>query len=335
MIEENKEEVQEREEGNLKTVGGYNDGNLTRATNDDIFASEFNTMMTYRRNNGGATNSKFTIPSITIPNLSKLLENTHNTFYARVLNIEEPYYDTLNNNLVEVLKDRTIKQRKALNNGTFRKDEDGKVALFDYHLESDSYAIRSLINIHKSNYQKNEDGSFVTDRKGNKVRYTETKGFGYIDYEVENNKRYFIYSIPKKYLYKANMTALVLSVHKHPSSYYGYKIAFVNGMYYYLCVINYKREQNDNTTRILGISNKVDYRPEINEILQYWQGIGKYKGQSPYIFNMNLTKVPYASGNIANNIGCMYFRGKLTMENFESRSVESFDTNVEDINGDD
>ena len=121
------------------------------------------------------------------------------------------------------------------------------------------------------------------------------------------------------------MTALVLSSRVHQSSYYGYKLAFVNGLYYYLNVISYKREQNDNTTRILGIADKVDFKQEIQEILQYWQGEGKYRGKvKPYMFDTSITEMQYASGKISKNLGCMFFRGKLAMESYESRSVEPF-----------
>ena len=314
------------EETGTRTGGSFNDGNLVRDTNDDVFATEFNVMMTYRKTHGGETNPEFSIPAIKVPNLPTLLKVDHKGLFASVLNIQEPYYNKLNNNLVEVIKDRSFKQRKSLNDGSFRKDENGNIAYFDFKVDSDSYIVRTPINIRKSNYERNEDGSIKTDRRGSKVRYYDPSGFAFIDYEddEETKIRYFYYSVPKKYLYKANMNALVLSTTAHRSSYYGYKLAFVNGLYYYLCVINYKREQNDNTTRVLGVANKVDFKAEIQEILSYWQGIGKYKDTKPIMFNSVLTEIPYASGKLARNLGCMYFRGKFAVETYEARSTEPF-----------
>ena len=319
------ESIEEVEETGTRVTGSYNDGNMVRGSNDDVFAAEFSVMMTYRKNNGGATNPAYSIPNIQVPKLPTLIKTKERSLYAKVLNISELYYDKLNEQLVEVIKDRIIKYRKPLNDGSYQKDEDGKVKLFDYHVDADSFVVKTTVNIRKSNYVRNSNGEFELDRSGKKIRYTESKGFGYIDYEDVDGVRYFLYSVPKKYLYKANMTALVLSSHAHPSSYYGYKLAFVNGLYYYLCVIKYRREQNDNTSRVLGIADKVDFKPEISELLTMWQGLGKYKGKvKPYMFNTHITEIPYASGNLSKNVGCMFFRGKLAMETYESREIEPF-----------
>lgn len=307
-----------------RTVGGYNDGNITRDTNDDIFAVEFNAMMRSRANGGGASAKEFQIPFIPVPDLG-LSQPGQGLLYATVQGLNVPYYSALNGQIVEVLRDRTKTYRRALNDGSWQKGTDGKVKLFDYHVDAASYIIRTAVNIRKPNYVLNEDGSVKVDSTGNKVRYVDPKGLAFIDYEDVEGRRYFYYSVPKTCLYKANMTALALSNNPHMANcYYGYKIAFVNGVYYYLIVMNYRRNQNDNTTRVLGISNKVDYTAEIRETLSAWQGVGKYKGQKPFMFDSRITEVPYSNGKISNNVGLMYFRGKLVVEAYLSNSNEPF-----------
>lgn len=320
MYDENElastESVETAEEMSTKVSGRFNDGNMSRDTNDDVFASEFSVMMTYRRNNGGATNPAFLIPNIAVPKIPSLTKTSNRTIFAMVDGITCEFYSDLNKAFVEVSKDRVTTQRKVLNNGEYIM-EDGKVKQYDYRIDPDSFMIITPVNIHRRNYIVDENGVAKTDTKGRKLRYTDPKGFGYIDFEVRDGIKYYKYEVPKSCLRIANMVALVLSARQHPSSYYGYKMAFVNGNYYYLCVINYKREQNDNTTRVLGVANRVDLLPEIKELLMFWQGKGRYKGKKPYMFDTRITALPYTTGNNSNNVGCMFFRGKLAMEAFE------------------
>lgn len=314
-----------------KVAGGFNDGSYARETNDDIFIVEFNAMLRNCINNSQSKYAKLNIRNMPMLNMPTLIQGGAKQLYATVLHIKEPYYNRLNDALVIVLRDRTFGVRKALNNGEFIKDEKGKAKLFDYKVDGDSFIVKTRINIHKSNYVLDENGKPKLTAHGEKIRYSESTGFAYLDYVDEEGTRYYFYSVPKKYLFKANMTALVLAVHPHPNSYYMYKIAFRNGHYYHLCVIDYKREQNDNTTRVLGVANKVDYKAEINELLAFWQAEGKYKGKTPPVmFDTEITEIPNSTGDYAKNIGCMFSRGKLPVESYEQRSTIPFDATAED-----
>lgn len=300
---------------------------MPNKTNDDIFIDEFSKMMTYRRNSGGATNEKYALPNIPIPDFPHLIKGNTLAHYARVGKITEPYFSELNMQLVEVLPDRTWNKKQALSTGGWRKDSKGEYMTTEVSIAPNSRLIKSNVNIQLRNYEVDANGNIRKDGRGNNIKHTLSDGFAYYDYESKGNERSFVYTIPKANLFKANMTALVLSLNKRSNCYYGWRIAFTNGVYMHLSVINFVRSQCDNTTRVLGIGNKVDYRDEIAELVNMWATQG-------FLFDKEITQVGYreAHVNAPDNLSFTYYTGSLSIEAYTA--LQSADCVTFDIDSD-
>lgn len=300
---------------------------MPNRTNDDIFIDEFSKMMTYRRNSGGSTNEKYALPNIPVPDFSHLIKGNTLAHYARVGKIEEPYFSDLNMQLVEVLPDRVWNKKQALSSGGWRKDSNGEFVTTEVSIAPNSSLIKSNVNIQLRNYEVDAVGNIRKDSRGNSIKHTLSDGFAYYDYEAVGNERFYVYAIPKANLFKANMTALVLSLNKRSSCYYGWRIAFTNGMYMHLSVINFVRSQCDNTTRVLGIGNKIDYKDEIAELVRLWDASG-------LLFDREVTQVGYreAHANAPDNLSFVYYRGGLSAEAYTA--LQSVDCATFDIDSD-
>lgn len=303
---------------------------LSDRTNDDIFIEEFSNMMAFRRNSGGASLERFQLPNIPVLDFPDLLKINKITYYAKVAGIEEPFFNALNTTMVEVLKERTYEQKLVLSNGTYRKDANGKFMTKTVSIDTDFVLVKSPVNINLSNYEHTANGAIKTNAKGEKVRYRASDGYMYVDMEKDiKGNIIYVYAIPKSCIFKANMTALVLSIHKRSNCYYGWRVAFANGVYMYLSVINFSRSQCDNSTRVLGIANKLDYSNEIKALFGLWKA-------NNITFDNQITEVSYrmVHNNVPDNLGYVYFKGNLAEEDFQAlqgQESEQYNTDSDNL----
>lgn len=221
-------------------------------TLDDMFCREFIKMMNDRKANYGV----MPLPDIPVP--KKFLDfNISTRDSCIVTGISDEYYSKLNNTEPRLWGTGKLNRRKFDYQGKFMHDkETGSYLLEEVPVPRDSVAIISDIRLGVPNkYKPNEEG------------------FAYVDY-VTNKKEqkvYYVYLVPRRYCYKLNETALILSYNKHRLYYKGISLALQNGSYIYIYVIPFKPTTSvKRNYRILCTKSSVDYTDELKELQYYW-----------------------------------------------------------------
>lgn len=217
------------------------------ATNSDLlFFGEFKALINDRRN--GHLN--IPLDSITIPPLPNLIEGIPSNPIIFVMGIEKKYFSLLNNSKAELL-DLSDKKKITPNK----------------NISKHCVLIASKIFIGMVNETK------LKNFKNSKFNY-----IGCI--EKENGEKSCIYIIPKKYVYKINICALILTSKKVDEFYNGFKLIKQDGESIYLYVIPYQyKKYNYN---ILALKYSSNFNKEIKLILNHWI-------KKSYIFDFNLT----------------------------------------------
>lgn len=167
-------------------------------------------------------------------------------------------YKQLNKTVCEIVKPGVaIKKRKVdLIHKNFMI-KDGKYVLEDVKIPSNSKCIISDINL-KLPYKYS----------------TKEQGFGYVDFYSRDNKTKYMYFIPKKYMYRVNQLALVLSV-KNMKNYMGKGYWSWDFGTIFLHVIPYRSGRSYIGSKVLATSYKMsDFDSKVETILKYWQDIG-------------------------------------------------------------
>lgn len=145
--------------------------------------------------------------------------------------IKEKFFERLNNTEVQLLLGKTVlPKRQVKSDGQFRKDAQGKYVTEQVLVPSGSVPVVSGLSIGLKRF-------VVTD--GVKREWKVPKGFKYVDYFEQNGKRWYIYILPKGYVYRVNMNALIVSYNKLRTYYHGARLAMQNGTYLYLFVAPY------------------------------------------------------------------------------------------------
>ena len=149
--------------------------------------------------------------------------------YVHIAGIKEQYFDKLNEGNF-ILYTEKLKRRKFDYKREFMVDKKtGEVMTEDVQMPTGCLAIMTTIKIGVPN----------------KYKPTTDEGFSYIDYAVDDDGvTKFIYTIPKKYCYKCNQTALILT-NSDIRALYGYKIPFTVGAEYKLLVVKYSSVFNN------------------------------------------------------------------------------------------
>ncbi|MGF2715376.1 hypothetical protein ACQUY5_24495 [Bacillus cereus] len=159
-------------------------------------------------------------------------------------------------------------------------------------------------NVYHNNGEKKAETTY-TAKEGNAIiittenlqlpyRYRPTdKALEYIDYRETNGIRTFIYSIPKKYLYRTKQTALVLAQNTKRSHYGGLKLTLTNGhsIYLYIVSLGNVREREGNVALVTKTGN--DYAVELQKLQEYWL-------QRGIIFPKNVLELEIPIGDTTN-----------------------------------
>lgn len=226
-------------------------------TNDSIFAREFKAMMDGRR----SLTSGFKLSVLPLPVIDTMLQGVPKGRMALIRGIKELFFDRLNNQDVQLVGRTSLQKRQVLSDGTFRLDNNGQFVYDQIPVSHNCIAILSPISI---GIRRFVDGQ----------EHRPSDGFRYVDYiESPNNSRRYIYIVPKQFVYRLELCALIITSNKRRVFYKGCRLALQNGNYVYLYVIPYKYRANMDA-RVLGVKSSFNFDKEVTAILNYWAETG-------------------------------------------------------------
>ena len=164
---------------------------------DKLFMQEFRQMMIDRYNMYG-TDPRFLINNLPLPHIPSLKAGVNGAF---IKGIREPYFDKLNKSVV------TIEKRQAWSKKVYDQYgkvlcTNGKITVKECPIPQGSIVVSSTVNIQLPNTKC----IGVTKQK-----YVPSDGFLYVDFEEKNGARLYYYAVPKQFVYKLNLCALILT----------------------------------------------------------------------------------------------------------------------------
>lgn len=273
-------------------------------TNDSLFHKEFRDMMNGRR----SLAVNFDIRKLPLPELNTIGKGAPKRKMALVRGVKEQFFERLNKSEVQLVGRTTLRKRQVLPDGTFRKDKEGNYEFKDVPVSHGCVAVLSSISI---GLKRTVDGKV----------HTVSEGYRYVDYVETKQGRKYIYILPKEFVYRLNMCALVLTPNKRRSYFHGFKLALQSGTYVYLYAIPYTyREQMDAC--VLGVKSGFDFTQETNAIIRHWMNMG-------VIFNLTVTALE-GQVNGETNVGFSELEGTIVSEDYK-RFGESMATEKEDV----
>ena len=230
-------------------------------TLEEMFVKEFNQMMNQRR----ANTPLFDVFKLDLPQGVEGEINKRDM--VLIHGITEEYYKGLNDTEAILWSDGKLVRRKFDYQGKFIK-KDGRYETQEVTLPHECVAVISDENIAVP------------------VKFKSKEAFEYVDCIQKQNpdgtktiKR--VYIVPRTYCYKLAQTALVMSLTKLRSYYFGGSYSLQNGYTLYMYVIPYRpRATVARNYRVISTKTDIDYSEEINKIIGYWNSRG-------YLFNAN------------------------------------------------
>lgn len=265
------------------------------ASLDRVFVREFRDMMNVRRSIVLSMEHGFSLSDIPVPVLNCSHMGVPKRPLALVKGVKEKFFERLNGREVYLVGKTMLKKRQVLSDGTFRRDSNGNFVYMHVPVNKDCVAVLSDLSIGLRGYV-------------NGKKHVVSEGFKYVDFLEKNGKRWYIYILPKKYVYRLNLCALMLSFNKRRNYYVGYRFALQNGHYVYLYVVPFRYRENA-AGRVLCVKSSFDFSQEIECLVRYWVECG-------VIFNLDLTKIEDTSLGIGENIGYEYIPGTLCEDDF-------------------
>lgn len=221
------------------------------ASLDEIFYREFNQMM-YQLKGMSQAIGLYDIP-LPSDKSSMFMVDKHSI--VAISGIEDEYFSGLNNTECMLWSGGTLSRRKFDYKGEFIKNKDGKYVLEQVTLPHDCVAV-------------------LSDKKlGVPTKYKAKESFIYVDFIAKkDDKRVvkYIYIVPKKYCYKVNQTALVLSWNKLRVYYQGIGLSLMNGSTLYVYIIPYKPSSVQHNYRVLCTKTSDNYSEELSLLRDYW-----------------------------------------------------------------
>ena len=209
------------------------------ATVDDLFYKEFNQMLLACR----AYKPQVGLYDIPLPKKYEIVSEP----LVYIEGIEEELFTALNGTTVRRWNRGQLKKRKFDHEGKFIKKDDRYVTV-DVTIPQDCIAI-------------------ISDKKlGIPTKYSSKDGFAYVDMLLNG----YCYIIPRKYCYKVNQTALVLSWNKLRTYYSGISLALRNGQVLYMYIIPYHPSNMERSYRVIMTSDNTDYSNLVAELQQFW-----------------------------------------------------------------
>lgn len=278
-------------------------------THDSNFFQEFKHMMNGRR----SLSQNFNLVDLPLPQLDTMINGIPKGHMALIRNIKEPFFERINNEEVQLVGRTTLQKRQVLSNGTFRMNKDGKYEYTQIPVPHTHVAILSKTSIGLKRF---------VEKDGRQVEHKVSEGFRYVDYVETNNGRRYIYIIPKEYVFRLDMCALIITPNKRRVFFQGCKLALQNGTYVYLYVVPYKYRDNLDM-RVLGVKSDFNFDKEVKQIINYWMSIG-------VIFNLNVTQLE-DNVNGVTNLGIMDLEGTVVTEEYRRFGVSMQEEKEEDF----
>lgn len=222
---------------------------------EEMFYKEFNQMMQMRKAQVGVVG----LYDLQVP---PIIANSSIAKNEKVLlrGITTEYYSQLEGSEAILLSRPNLKRRKFDYTGKYIQ-KDGNYVFEDVTLHTGCVAVVSPIKI------------------GVPLKFKSDEGFDFVDAIHKSNPdgstdiRY-IYIIPKRYCFKVNQVALVLSLSKLRVYYSGIGMALQCGTVVYLYTIPYKPSKAERNYRCLGTKTSLDFSEEINALREYWLKLG-------------------------------------------------------------
>lgn len=218
---------------------------------EEIFYKEFNQMLSQRKAQCGVVNLyDLVLP----PDVSSGKIDTHEKVFIK--GIDDEYYSKLNNTEAILLSRPNLKRRKFDYKGEFIKKDDNFV-FEEVDVHTGCVAVVS------------------SEKLGVPLKYKPKDDFTYVDVisKVKDNGERdirYIYILPKKYCYKVNQVALVISLNKLRVYYSGIGMALQNGNVIYLYTIPYKPSKSEHSYRCIGTKTDLDFSQELKSIKDFW-----------------------------------------------------------------
>lgn len=218
---------------------------------DEIFYKEFNQMLSQRKAQCGVVG----LYDLVLPDdVANGKIDTHEKVFIN--GITDEYYSKLNNTENILLSRPNLKRRKFDYKGEFIKKDDNFVyEEVDVHTGCVAIISKEKLGV-PLKYKPNDDFIYVDMIS----KVTES---GEVD-------RRYIYILPKKYCYKLNQVALVISLNKMRVYYNGISMALQNGNVIYLYTIPYKPSKSERSYRCIGTKTSLDFSQELNSIRDFW-----------------------------------------------------------------
>lgn len=220
---------------------------------DELFAKEFRATSQQRAGISGA----LSLYSLPLPeSFSGKVEMTRKVI---VNGINDQYYSKLNKTECIHWTKPNLRRRRFGSDGQYIKGADGKVIADAVTLPQNCAAVVS------------------TTRLAVPLKYKPKEAFDYVDFMSKKRpdgsvERRFVYIVPKCYCYAVNQLALVLSLNKLRTFYYGQAMVLQSGHTVYMYVIPFKPSTVERSYRILKTKTRNDFGAEIDEIMKYWLG---------------------------------------------------------------
>ena len=239
---------------------------------DYEWCKEFDLMMKERM----ADFPPMSLSDIPLPDtISNMPISTQGFCYIDTLQKEE--YAGLSKTVGLLLDGETPKRRKLdPKTGDYAKDAMGNFIYVDVTIPNNSICIISKLDLQIDNIKKEQKAKGVY-----RYRYKQAEGeYMYVDCIEDGfgGTPDYYYIIPRNKVYKANSTALIISLNKRGAQslhYSGMRVALTNGYYVYVYVIPFKPSKvMQKPYRIVNVKIGADYSYELQQLFDYWNNCG-------------------------------------------------------------
>lgn len=283
-------------------------------TSDELFYKEFREMVNDRRVQMG-TSMKFQINNLPVCKEAVIKDGIPKTSMVLIKGVKSVNgFSALDNTEAQLVNKSNIKKRVVNSDGSFRKLDNGKYKTTDVKIKSNCVAVLSNVNIKLQRYETTANG---TKRA---IKYKE--GFDYVDYVETKHGRKYIYIIPKEFVYKMNMAALIITPNSHRVYYKGCKVVMQNGNSLYIYVIPFKRYNEMAGYRVLNVKSSVNFNSEVSALLKYWIKMG-------VIFDINMTSVERGVKGVK-NLAMTNYVGTLSIDEYVKCNKSLAESNSDD-----
>lgn len=225
---------------------------------DAVFVKEFDTMVREL-----AVTNRADLFSLPVPDSFRL--SKMDTTFSQVVfkGIEEQYYDKLNDTTGYLLSRPNLVRKKFNSNGDYVKDKNGNYFTEDVDVPQECVAVLSR------------------KRLGVPLKFKSQLGFEYVDLYVNNESKelFYIYIIPRQFVYKLNLCALCLSLEKPRKLYGGCQVYLCSGHKVFLYIAPYKISSVVRNYRVFSVKPSLDFTSMYKDLLTFW-------GENGIIFNI-------------------------------------------------